>query len=139
MPGTRRSVPLALLLALGASGCGLLSHDRQDPPNGRVITGEQIERSGATNAWDALRRLGTHLTLTESGIGQAQSIRHRGNSSVNLSNAPTVLVDGIRHPPSSLQEVPANRIVEIRILGGVAGTSRYGTGSGNGVIVVTTR
>jgi outer membrane cobalamin receptor len=137
MPGVGRSLLFSLLLAFGAGSCGVRGHYAQIPPDGRLITSEEIEASGATTAWDVLRRLGTHLTLNETGSGRAASIRHRGSSSVNLSNAPMVLVDGIRHEPSALQQVPAGRIREIRILNGVTGTSRYGTGAGNGVIVVT--
>jgi hypothetical protein len=132
----------ALLLLPGLLACshvrgsGKPLEDRQ----GKVISAAEIEKSGARNAWDALRRAGTHLRLTEGARGEPGTVRKRGAGSMVLSNAPTVVLDGVLLVDfRTLIEVPAVIIEEIRILNGVDGTARYGTGSGNGVIVVTTR
>jgi len=139
LPAAPRTIVLLLLVVLGTGACGLRSHDRTDDRQGRVFTEAQIQRSGATNAWDALRRLGTNLSLSETPVGRPRTATRRGAGSIALSSAPTVLLDGVRSDFAALQKVPADRILEIRILNGVDGTARYGTGAGNGVIVVTTR
>ena len=132
----------ALLLLPGLLACAQVRGtstplaDRQ----GKVISAAEIEKSGARNAWEALRRSGTHLRLTEGARGEPGTVRKRGDGSMVLSNAPTVVLDGVLLVDfRALIEVPARIIEEIRILNGIDGTARYGTGSGNGVIVVTTR
>jgi outer membrane cobalamin receptor len=105
-----------------------------------VITAEQIRKSGATDAWDALRRVGTHLSMRESSTGQPARLGNRGQSSLLLSSEPLVVIDGVRMVDfRSLNSVPAEIISSIRILAGYEGTTRFGTGAGNGVIVVETR
>jgi hypothetical protein len=37
-----------------------------------------------------------------------------------------------------LKEIPAETISKIQIFSGVSGTTRYGTGAGNGVVLVST-
>jgi outer membrane cobalamin receptor len=130
-----------LLFALPAGACGTRAAPMRDADHaGRVITEAQIARSGATNAWDALRRAGTGLTVVESGAGRPRALGRRGNNSVLLSSAPVVVLDGIKvNDLQTLQKVPADLIFEIRILNGAEGTRRFGTGSGNGVIMITTR
>lgn len=132
----------AVLLLPGLLACSQLRgtskpiEDRQ----GRVISAAEIEKTGARNAWEALRRSGTHLRMTEGARGEPGTVRKRGAGSIVLSNAPTVVLDGVLLVDfRSLVEVPARIIEEIRILNGIDGTARYGTGSANGVIVVTTR
>jgi outer membrane cobalamin receptor len=104
-----------------------------------MITGEQIRRSGATDAWEALRRTGTHLNMREGPTGQPSRLSRRGPSSILLSNEPLVVIDGARMIDfRTLRQVPAQIIASIRILSGHQGTTHYGTGAGNGVIVVET-
>jgi outer membrane cobalamin receptor len=113
---------------------------RKSHGEGRVITAEQIRKSGATNAWDALRRVGTHLTMRETSNGQPARLMNRGPSSILLSSDPLVVIDGVRMIDfRTLDQVPAQIISSIRILAGHEGTTRYGTGAGNGVIVVETK
>lgn len=139
-PVGRSALGLAVLLLLAACGANQHATSRKSPSEGRVITAEQIRNSGATNAWEALRRVGTHLAMRETANGQPARLMNRGPSSILLSNEPLVVIDGVRMIDfRTLNTVPANIISSIRILAGHEGTTRYGTGAGNGVIVVETK
>jgi outer membrane cobalamin receptor len=134
------TLALAALLLLPACGANQQVTHRRSDGGGRVITAEQIRRSGATDAWDALRRVGTHLSMRESSQGQPARLGNRGQSSLLLPSEPLVVIDGVRMIDfRSLNSVPAEIIASIRILAGHEGTTRYGTGAGSGVIVVETR
>jgi outer membrane cobalamin receptor len=129
-------------LAIASTGCAA-NRGRQVEPmpeEARVITAEQIQRTGANNAWEAIQRTGNHLQATDTGFGEPRDLRWRGHSSVQLSAAPLVYVDGARMSDfRRLRDLPAELIDKILIYGGVAGTTYFGTGGGNGVIVVRTR
>ncbi len=130
-----------LLVLLSTSACSTIKPGtaRAGSAPGRVITAEQIARSGASNAWEALRRSGTHLLVRENTRSEQARISHRGPNSLLLSNEVLIIVDGIHLADwMYLREIPAATIVHIRILSGAQGTVQYGTPAGNGVIVVST-
>jgi len=139
--GGRGFAGLAVLLVPLAAGCAVRSAEStsfREP--GRVITASDIRTLGAADAWDALRRSGALLTTAETRSGNPVTLRKRGHGSVVLGATPLVVQDGVHLTDFRLlRNVPAPIIHEIRILNGVDGTLRYGTGGGNGVIVVTTR
>lgn len=139
---TVRSAFASVVLLMGLPACATfgtrLPNDAD--PGGKVITAEMIERSGATDAWEALRRNSTHLTFRENARGQPTSLTYRGRSSIHLSAAPLVMLDGIRVSDFTiLHNIPAPTIAVIRVLTGLEGTKYYGTGGGNGVIVIQTK
>ena len=139
LPLTNPAVLLSILLSTGACSTVRPSSNRADTTPGRVITSEQIARSGATNAWEALRRSSTHLLVRENSRTEQARISHRGPNSLLLSNEVLVIVDGIHLTDwMYLREIPAASIAHIRIMSGAEGTVRYGTPAGNGVIVVST-
>ncbi|CAN5878607.1 hypothetical protein BH23GEM5_BH23GEM5_17870 [soil metagenome] len=139
-PVGRATLALSILLLLPACSANQHVVPRRTAGEGRLITAEQIRRSGANNAWDALRRVGTHLSMRESSNGQPSRLSNRGLSSLLLSNDPLVVIDGVRMIDfRTLNTVPASIISSIRVLAGHEGTTRYGTGAGNGVIVVETK
>jgi outer membrane cobalamin receptor len=132
-------VVLSMLLSTGACGTLRPGITREGHASGRTITAEQIARSGATNAWEALRRSGTHLLVRENTRSEQARISHRGANSLLLSNEVLVVVDGIHLTDwTYLREIPAASIAYIRIMSGPQGTVQYGTPAGNGVIVVST-
>ncbi len=132
-------VVLSILLSTGACSTLKPGTTRAGTAPGRVITAEQIARSGATNAWEALRRSSTHLLVRENSRGEQARISHRGANSLLLSNEVLVVVDGIHLTDwTYLREIPAASIAYIRIMSGPQGTVQYGTPAGNGVIVVST-
>jgi TonB-linked SusC/RagA family outer membrane protein len=89
--------------------------------------------------------------LSGSVVGAAPTIRIRGVSSINLSNAPIWVVDGVRYitsqgantagqtPISLLNNLSPEEIEDIEIVKGPSAATLYGTNAANGVIVVTTK
>jgi TonB-dependent starch-binding outer membrane protein SusC len=133
---------VTLLAAVTVSNsCGWrTSGDALDNREGQIITAEDVERTGARNAWEVLKRSGTAISLGEDTRGNPGRVRQRGNSSIYLNNAPLLVVDEVRMADLAyLREIPAEAIEKIHIVNGARGTARYGTGAGNGVIIVTTR
>lgn len=116
----------------------------EDPatPNerdGAIITREQIERSGALNAWDALRWGASHLSFQQTRDGTPVRVTHRGVSSFLIDPQVLLVVDGTHMQSLSvLESIPAENIDYIQILSARVGVLKYGTGAGNGVIVVKT-
>ena len=107
---------------------------------GEVFTAEDIAKTGATTAWEAMARLVKYAIFTETSRGEPDRIRRRGASSINLHEDMLVLVDGIRvMDVRSLGDLPAGVIRRIQVLSGLDGTTRYGTGAGDGVILISTR
>lgn len=104
-----------------------------------LITAEEIGRTGATTAWEALRAAGTFLTLSEGRSGADARASHRGRSSFLLSAQVLVVIDDVvMVDVAALRDVRADRVYWIRILSGLEATSVYGSAGGNGAIVVKT-
>ena len=129
----------ALLLACHSPG---VQRAHPAPSSGRVITAEDIQRTGATNAWDALKECGAPVSLRERWDGEPaglQSKRGRSSMVIRSSDTPVVLLDGARlNDFRSLKQIAAHSIFEIRILSGIEGTVREGTNAGGGVIIIQT-
>jgi len=120
-----------------------IERPRPDPDGGRVITAEAIARSGATDAWDALKRTGVLLSLGESWNGDPSQLQsRRGRSSIVLRNSdtPLVVLDGTRlNDIRTLRQIAAQSISQIRILSGIEGTTYEGTNAGAGVIMIVSK
>lgn len=133
----------ALMFPAAAAGCGAARSQTDDekPSQGSVvITAEQIVASGATTAWEALRRTVTNYTFRESGNGTPLRIDHRGRSSMNLSDRPIILLDGVRLTEIRvLEQIPASDLSSIEVISGISATTYYGTNANNGVISIRTR
>lgn len=109
---------------------------------------------------------GLHVTHTSGTPGDPSRLRLRGVSSINGSNAPIVIVDGVRmdspdgsqnearpsmlglntnlgdvsYPaPSPLDQLDVNTIETIEVMKGPTASSLYGSDAANGVIVITTK
>jgi hypothetical protein len=141
MPRRTARVPRALILpllaAIGLGACAVRGHpaDGSDPRRGHLITREQIARSGAATAWDALQRLAPQLTM-----GERTRIQRRGRDSFHLSEDPAVVVDGTLATSSGiLRSLRADHVFSIRVLSALEGTTYYGLHAGSGVIIVRTR
>jgi outer membrane receptor protein involved in Fe transport len=105
-----------------------------------VITEAQIARSGASNAWDVLKRLAPQFTFREDRNGQPSVLERRGRSSILLSDAPRVFVDGTELVEfRNLIQIPADNLRSIEILGSIEGTTLYGSNAVSGVILVRTK
>jgi TonB-dependent SusC/RagA subfamily outer membrane receptor len=104
-----------------------------------VVTADDIEKSGAANAADALATV-PDLWLNRSGSGGAIATASIGGST---SNQVLVIVDGVRLNDSreggaDLARIPAGSIEKIEVLRGGA-SAVYGADAVGGVILVTTK
>ena len=86
-------------------------------------------------------------------IGVSNRIRLRGPTSINLSNDPLLVIDGLVSnnntsnfavgvggaTTSRLDDINPQDIEDIQVLKGAAATALYGTGAANGVIQITTK
>ncbi len=106
---------------------------------GQIITREEIERSGARDGWEALRWGATHLNFRYTREGSPTRVTHRGVDSFFIDPQVLLIVDGAQMQGLSfLENIPANNIEYIQILAARVGVVKYGTGAGNGVVVVKT-
>ncbi len=104
------------------------------------LTQEQIERCGALNAWEALERLAPQFTFREDRNGQPSKLERRGHTSILLSDAPRVFVDGTELVDfRSLTTIGANTLLSIEILSPLDGTTYYGSNAVSGVILIRTK
>ena len=132
---------LTAVITLGLQGCATL----QAPPEneeeaGRLITSEEIMKTGASSAWDAIKVTVRFATFSENWDGEADRIRTRGQSSLAMKEDMRIYVDGIKVINMvDLQLMPATDIAEMRVLNGIDGTTRYGTGNVDGIILIKTK
>ena len=124
----RRSVIIAVAaLTLGA--CNPKS-GRIAPQDRNLITADEIARSNATNAYEAVERL------------RPAFLRTRGSQSIQNQEPPTpmVYVDGMRYGTlQTLATVPTIGIVSIQYLNAIEATQRYGFGHEGGAIMIVTK
>ncbi|WP_026728165.1 SusC/RagA family TonB-linked outer membrane protein [Flavobacterium denitrificans] len=114
---------------------------RKEAVTGSVasITGEDLREIPAANITQALqgRIAGVDMTQTSSKPGSTMQIRIRGTRSLNASNDPLVVLDGIPFAGSLADINPAD-IKSVDILKDASSTAIYGSRGANGVILVTT-
>lgn len=137
----RRAARTASLLLFAACSHATANHSHTDPgSSGRLITADEIARSGSHTAWEVLKHEAPMLTLEEDRNGQPTSLHWRGRSSVYLDDAPVVVLDGVRIADwRVLGQIPAGEIEFIHILTGIEGTTYYGTNAVSGVIEIHTK
>lgn len=143
IPHLIRSLSLPLLLPTILPAChGAQPRTDAGPPAGFVVTAEQIQKSGARTAWEALQLTVPVVSFrgaNRSGAGDDLRIRRRGRSSLMLNDDPRVFIDQVRIVDLSVLEgMPAGDIAAIVVLSGIDGTTYYGTSSGNGVVLIFT-
>jgi len=121
---------IVLVLILAAGACASPRSAPTVRRNPSIITQDEIVASLASDAYDAILKLRTSFLAT------------RGPTSLRSSESamPAVFVDGMEYGPiSSLAQIPASNILEIRLLRSWEATTIYGTGYMAGVIAITTR
>jgi TonB-linked SusC/RagA family outer membrane protein len=93
------------------------------------------------------------IVVTGSQTGSGSRIRIRGQSSLNLSNDPIYIIDGVRMTndagsiafgtggiaPSRAADINPEEIENIEIVKGPSAATLYGTDAANGVVVITTK
>ena len=68
--------------------------------------------------------------------GEGRSLNIRGSRSLNASNSPLVIVDGI---PGSMSDVNVHDIESIEVMKDASSAAIYGSQGANGVIIITTK
>ena len=76
---------------------------------------------------------------TNNRPGELGEIRIRGNRSINASNDPLYVIDGIPMTAGSLADINPNDIESIEVLKDASATAIYGSRGANGVILVSTK
>ncbi len=112
-----------------------------------TLGNEMITRSVSTNILDRILTV-TNSLKTErlnNGMPNSSSISIRGFSTINGSKKPLIVIDGFPYEEDNLSSmininnINPNDIESITILRDAAAASNWGSRSGNGVIVITTK
>ncbi|UZR99917.1 SusC/RagA family TonB-linked outer membrane protein [Chondrinema litorale] len=104
------------------------------------VSAKEISELPVSNAVSAMqgRVAGVDITPQGGRPGQNATIRIRGRRSINASNDPLYVVDGI--PLSgSIFDFNQQNIESIEVLKDAAATAIYGSRGANGVILITTK
>ncbi|MFZ2339215.1 MAG: TonB-dependent receptor [Bacteroidales bacterium] len=103
------------------------------------VGADKIENVAVTDVASALqgKLSGVRIYHTQGGQpGSDASILIRGGSSINKSNDPLVIVDGMVR---SLDDINPNDIETVQVLKDASSTAIYGARASNGVVLVTTK
>ncbi len=118
------------------------------------VSAEDIENTGETNLVNSLasKAAGVSVVSSSGSAGASSNIRIRGNTSINRSNSPLFIVDGVPIDNSSTGngtggtdnsnraiDINQNDIASIDVLKGTAAQTLYGLRAANGVIIITTK
>lgn len=113
-----------------------------------TVKADQTNKGLATSPTDLLRgkSAGVVITSGDGAPGSAAQIRIRGGSSLNASNDPLVVVDGLPISNSSisgvgnaLASINPSDIESFTVLKDASATAIYGSRASNGVIIITTK
>ena len=114
---------------------------RKEAVTGSVasVEGEQMREVPSSNITQALqgRVAGVEMSQTSTKPGATMQIRIRGTRSLNASNDPLVVLDGIPFA-GSIGDISPSDIKSIDILKDASATAIYGSRGANGVILITT-
>lgn len=105
------------------------------------VGAEELMARPVNNAFEALqgKAAGVDITSNERP-GQIGDIRIRGNRSLEASNSPLYVVDGVPlMSESSIETLNPRDIESIDVLKDASATAIYGSRGANGVIIVTTK
>lgn len=121
---------------------------------GRIET-SKVPLAATPTLSNVLNARSPGLSVTQSGgtTGTSSRIRIRGSNSINLTNEPLLIVDGVRVNNSStsfsvglggqtisrFDDINPEEIESVEVVKGPAAASLYGTAAANGVIVVRTK
>lgn len=112
------------------------------------VANEAIEQSVTTSIDQVLqgRAAGVQVQQNSGAPGSSSSIRIRGISSLNGSNEPIFVIDGVildgstgSNNQNPLATINPSDIVSMDILKDASATAIYGSRAANGVIIITTK
>lgn len=85
------------------------------------------------------RMAGVDIMSTSGKPGATTSIRIRGTRSINASNEPLIIVDGVLDAVHDIGEINAADVESISVMKDASSTAIYGSRGANGVILITTK
>jgi TonB-linked SusC/RagA family outer membrane protein len=105
-----------------------------------TISNEAIGVRPISNVGQALvgAAAGVQATFGSGQPGSAPNIRIRGFGSINSSNDPLYVVDGVPYS-ANIANLNTNDIENVTILKDASSTSLYGSRAANGVVMITTK
>ena len=133
---------------------------RQEKALGYAISkvdSKEITKVNSTNFGSALygKAAGVSIRTAPGGATSAVDIKIRGMNSINFSNTPLIVVDGVpirngdannsgywgdqRIRGNGLIDINPEDIADLSILKGASASALYGSEAANGVIVITTK
>ena len=115
---------------------------KKDVTGAVVSVGEKALREVPTsNLQGALqgRAAGLEVQRTSTRPGAGAVIRIRGERSINGSNDPLIVLDGIPYEGGNLNDINPDDVASVDILKDASATAIYGSRGSNGVILITTK
>ena len=106
------------------------------------IDGEAINKIATSSSIDAIKGQVAGVDIQSSGgrPGQGSTVRIRGRRSVNASNDPLYVVDGVPQlDASAISDIAPGDIESMQILKDAAATAIYGSRGANGVVLISTK
>lgn len=118
-----------------------------------TVKSDEIVKARTTNVADALsgKVAGVQVSATSGDPGAISNITIRGFGSINGSNQPLYIVDGVplgssyyssqgkNMATAGVSNISSEDIESMTVLKGAAATALYGSRAANGVIVITTK
>ena len=113
-----------------------------------AIKPDDMNKGLTTNAQDMLQGkvAGVNVTSSDGTPGGAATIRIRGGASLNASNSPLIVIDGLAMDNNGIQGVAnplsmvnPSDIESFTVLKDASATAIYGSRASNGVIIITTK
>lgn len=113
-----------------------------------AIKAEDMNKGAVTSPQELIqgRVPGLYVSAGDGQPGAGSSIRIRGGASLNASNDPLIVIDGIPvandaapGTPNALATINPNDIETFTVLKDASATAIYGSRASNGVIIITTK
>lgn len=110
------------------------------------VKGSEVANTPVPNFNQALqgRAAGVFVEANNGKVGEGVKVRIRGQGSINASNSPLYVVDGIPINTGSLSgnalaDINFNDVESFEVLKDAAATAIYGSRAANGVVLITTK
>lgn len=104
-----------------------------------VLDNKSFKDQPITQVSEALQGRVSGVNVVSSGIpGGSVKVRIRGNNSINKSNDPLYVVDGMVRE-SGLEGLNTEDIKSMQVLKDASSTAIYGSRGANGVVIITTK
>ncbi|MGS2741446.1 SusC/RagA family TonB-linked outer membrane protein [Sinomicrobium sp. M5D2P17] len=105
-----------------------------------TVSSKSLQEAPVTNPEQALagRAAGVNVSTNSGRPGGNTNVRIRGNNSINASNSPLYVVDGVIGA-GPINYLNPNDIESMEVLKDASATAIYGARGANGVIIITTK